>query len=93
LKIRRDIRKSRCTTSINDTGGKFSTIFASAVDIGGKFATDVNDAGGKQWEQLKMNLKKNYLCANSTTQRCPKEIIKIFLVKDFFHLPLVSTTP
>ncbi len=34
-----------------------------------------------------------YLYANSTTQRCPKEIIKIFLIEDFFHLPPVSTTP
>jgi hypothetical protein len=32
-KIRGDIRKSRCTTGVNDTGGKF--------------ATDVNDTGGK----------------------------------------------
>ncbi len=69
--IRGDIRKSRCTTGINDTGGKFSIIFASVVDT-----------GGKQWEQLsncwqlKINLKKMYLYANSTTQRCPKEIIK-----------------
>jgi hypothetical protein len=36
----------------------FSTSFVSVVDIsifndtGGKFATGVNDAGGKQWEQL-----------------------------------------
>jgi hypothetical protein len=41
----------------------FSAIFASIVDTGGKFATVVNDTGGKQWEQLsnclqlKMNLK------------------------------------
>jgi len=41
-----------------------------------------------------MNLKKkNDLYANSTTQRCPKEIVKIFLIEDFFHLPPVSTTP
>jgi hypothetical protein len=33
LKIRGDIRKSRCTTGVNDTGGKF--------------ATGVNDNGGK----------------------------------------------
>jgi hypothetical protein len=32
-KIRRDIRKSRCTTGINDTGGKFVT---SNNDISGK---------------------------------------------------------
>jgi hypothetical protein len=41
----------------------FSTSFASVVDIGskfaidvndagGKFANNVNDAGGKQWEHL-----------------------------------------
>jgi hypothetical protein len=43
--------------------------------------------------QLKMNLQeKNYLYANSTTQRCPKEIMKTFLIEDFFHLPPVSTT-
>ena len=58
-KIRGDIRKSRCTTGINDTGGKFVTgvndtgskiaagINDSVVDTGGKFAADVNDTGGK----------------------------------------------
>jgi hypothetical protein len=35
-KIRGDIRKSRCTTGINDIG---------------KFATGVNDTGGKYWKQ------------------------------------------
>ncbi len=64
-KIRGDIRKSRCTTSINDsgvndTGGKFAT---GINDTDGKFASGVNDTGGKQCEQLsncwqlKMNLK------------------------------------
>ncbi len=37
-KIPRDIRKSRCTTGINNTGGKF--------------ATGVNDAGGKFCHQF-----------------------------------------
>jgi hypothetical protein len=37
-----------------------------------------------------MNLKKKiYQYANSTTQRCPKEIKKIFLIEDFYHLPVV----
>jgi hypothetical protein len=32
--------------------------------------------------QLKMNLKKNiYLYENSTTERCPKEIMKVYLSK------------
>jgi hypothetical protein len=45
-KIRGDIRKSRLTTGINDTGGKSSTIFASVVDTSGKFAASVVDTGG-----------------------------------------------
>ncbi len=44
-------------------------------------------------KHLKVNLKaKVYIYVNSTTQRCPNKIIKIFLLEDFFHLPLVSTT-
>jgi hypothetical protein len=33
---------------------------------------------------------KMYICVNSTIQRCPNKIIKIFLIEDFSHL---STTP
>jgi hypothetical protein len=43
-KIRGDIRESRCTTGINDTGGKFAT---GVNDTGGKIAAGINDAGGK----------------------------------------------
>jgi hypothetical protein len=154
LKIHGDIRKSRCTTGVNDTGGKlppvsmtpaanlppvsmtpaanFATSPPCAVDTGGKFATGVNDSGGKfaagvndyggklppvsttpaanlptvsltPWQilraisgcrHLKVNLKaKIYIYVNSTTQRCPKKIIKTFLLEDFFHLPPVSLTP
>jgi hypothetical protein len=35
--------KSRFTTSINDTGGKFSTNTASVVDTGGKFEPAANN--------------------------------------------------
>jgi hypothetical protein len=45
LKILGDLRKSRCTTSINDTGGG-----TAVVDNGGKLATGVNDTSGKKWE-------------------------------------------
>jgi hypothetical protein len=42
----------------------------------------------------KVNLKaKIYIYVNSTTQRCPNKIIKIFLLEGFFHLPPVSLTP
>jgi hypothetical protein len=43
-KIRGDIRESRCTTSINDTGGKFAT---GVNNTGGKIAAGINEAGGK----------------------------------------------
>ncbi len=54
-KIRGDIRESRCTTGINDTGGKFATrvndtdgnIAAGINDAGGKFATGISDTCGK----------------------------------------------
>ena len=43
---------------------------------------------------LKVNLKaKVYIYVNSTTQRCPNKIIKIFLLEDFFHLPPVLLEP
>ncbi len=35
-KIRRDIPKSRCTTGINNTGGKFATGINNASKNGGK---------------------------------------------------------
>jgi hypothetical protein len=43
-KIRGDIREVRCTTGINDTGGKFAT---GVNDTGGKIAARINDTGGK----------------------------------------------
>jgi hypothetical protein len=43
---------------------------------------------------LKVNLKaKIYIYVNSTSQRCPNKIIKIFQLENFFHLPPVSLTP
>jgi hypothetical protein len=43
---------------------------------------------------LKEDLKaKIYIYVNTTTQRCPNKIIKIFLSEDFLHLLSVSITP
>jgi hypothetical protein len=40
-----------------------------------------------------VNLKaKIYIYVNSTIQRWPNKIIKIFLIEDFFHLPPLSAT-
>ncbi len=59
-KIRGDIRSSRLTTGISDTGGKFAPgvndtggkIAAGINDTGGKFATGINDTGGKFYHQF-----------------------------------------
>jgi hypothetical protein len=70
-------------TGVNDTGGKFATGIATGInDTSGKSATGVNDTGGKQCEQLSncWQLKINLLYY-------PKEIIKKFLMEDFFLLP------
>jgi hypothetical protein len=40
----REFRESRCTTGINDTGGKFAT---GVNDTAGKIAAGINDAGGR----------------------------------------------
>jgi hypothetical protein len=87
---------------IVDTSGKFAT---GVNETCCKFAAGVDDTGSKLplvWQTMgtisdcryfKVNLKaKIYIYVNSTIQRCPNKIIKIFLIDDFFHLPLVSTT-
>ncbi len=94
------VKVHRCTTGVNDTGGK---IAASINDTAVKFATSINDTGVKfchqfrlccwhRWQimgtgcrHLKVNLKaKIYIYVNSPAQRCPNKIIKIFLIEDFF---------
>ncbi len=41
---------------------------------------------------FKVNLKaKIYIYGNSTTQRCPNKIIKIFLLEDFFATSVIDT--
>jgi hypothetical protein len=51
-KIRGDIRKSRCTTGINDTGGKF--------------ATAVNDTGGKLCRRYQRHRPQNWPPVSTT---------------------------
>jgi hypothetical protein len=46
-KIHIDIHKSRCTTGINDTDGKFAIDTTGAADTGGKFDIGVNFTSGK----------------------------------------------
>jgi hypothetical protein len=89
-KIRGDIRKSRCTTVSTTPAADFATNFTSFIDTGGKFATSVNDTGGKfvndtGGKQCKLEGKNLYI-VNSTIQRCPNKIIKIFLIKKFFSI-------
>ncbi len=49
LKIREDIRSSRCTTGINDTGGKLTT---GVVGTGGKFIPSVNNSAGHIFSEI-----------------------------------------
>jgi hypothetical protein len=62
LKIRRDIRESRCSTGINDTGGK---IAAGINDTGGKFATGISDTGGIFLHHFRLSLALLILVANN----------------------------
>jgi hypothetical protein len=75
-KIRGDIRKSRFTTGINDTGGeiaarindtggKFSTIFASVVDTSGKFAAGVVDTSSNGLNDTGSKQWNNYQTADN----------------------------
>jgi hypothetical protein len=50
-----------------------------------QIATSINDTSGKFASGVKVNIKaKIYIYVNSTIQRCPNKIIKIFLIEDFF---------
>ncbi len=59
--------------------------------------TSINNTGGKQWEQyqtaytLKGAWIKNYVYVNSTSQRCPNQIIKFFLKKERKNIYLSSS--
>jgi hypothetical protein len=81
---------SNIIASVVDTGGKFAT---GVNDTGGKFATGVrhlrliyhrcktpvaNDGNNYQTAE---NLNGTYV--TSSSQRCPKEIKKNFMIKDF----------
>ncbi len=94
-KICGDIRKSRCTTDVNDPGGKLPPVSTTP-------AANLPPVSATRWQTmrttsgcryLKVNLKaKLYIYVNSTIQRCPNKIFKIFLIEDFFYLPPVLTT-
>ncbi len=66
-KIRRDIRKSRCTTGVNDTGDKFAT---GINDTGGKFCHQFSLCCWHRWQiigtisgcrHLKVNLRQKFI--------------------------------
>ncbi len=74
-------------TSVVDTGGKFA---AGVNDTGGKLPPVPTQRHRRQiglissCRYLKVNMKaKMYICVNSTIQRCPNKIIKIFWLKIF----------
>ncbi len=88
-----DIRKSRCTTGVNDNGGKLPPVSTTpAANLPQASLTQVANNGTiSGCRHLKVNLKaKIYIYVSSTTQRWPNKIIKIFLIEDFFHLTPVA---
>jgi hypothetical protein len=77
-KILGDIRKSRCTTSINDTGGKFAT---GVNNTGCKIVAGINDTGGKFCHRYQQYRR----------QILPP--VSLVLLIPLANMPLVSTTP
>jgi hypothetical protein len=80
-------------TGVNDAGGKLPPVSTTpAANLPPVSLTPVlNNGNNISRRHLKVNLKaKIYIYVNSTTQRCPNKIIKIFLLEGFFHLPPVS---
>jgi hypothetical protein len=71
----------------------FATSSACVVDAGGKLPPVCHRYQLHRWQimgtisccrHLKVNLKaKIFIYVNSSTQRCPNKIIKIFLMEDF----------
>jgi hypothetical protein len=87
LNIRGDIHKSRCTTGINDTGQICHRYQRHRRQISHRCQQHRWQTMGtiSGYRCLKVNLKaKMYIFVNSTIQRCPNKIIKIFLTEDFF---------
>ncbi len=70
---------------VNDAGGKLPLVLPTLAAICHRCQFC------KVWEQdqtadnLKWTWKKKFIYANSTTQRCPKEIMKTFLHWRFFQ--------
>jgi hypothetical protein len=63
-------------TGVNNTSSKFAT--------GGKIATSINDTGANNRNNIRLQtpyseLEGKNLYVNSSNQRCPNKIIKIFL--------------
>ncbi len=69
------------TRVISNFFRKFAEIFAS------QGAPPVSTKWWQICHRCQQHREKIYLYANSTTQSCPKEIMKTFLIEDFLHLP------
>jgi hypothetical protein len=65
----------------------FATSSAGVVDTG------VNDTGGKFATGVNNNCRKKFIYMLTLLPKVVKKIMKTFLIEEFFHLPLVSTTP
>jgi hypothetical protein len=63
-------------------------------NIGSKFATGTAGVIDHRWQIIGTSEleETNLSLCNSTSQKCPNKIFKTFLIEEFFHLLLVSTT-
>ncbi len=80
---------------LSEFSKKFETVLMGNSGAGGKLIHEKNQKQQISWHcpfKMNLNLKWIYIYVNSRTQRCSNEIIKIFLIEDFFHLPPVSAT-
>ncbi len=93
LKIRGDIRKSRCTTSVNNTGGNLPPVSSttSVNDTGGEFATVVNDTGSKLPPVSTTPTANLHRYQLHRWQILPP--VSLVLLTPVANLPPVSTTP
>ncbi len=96
-------RHQLLATSVNYTCGKFFNYTCNKFATGFQRQRGLI-CRRWQWHQwqimgtisdclhLNMNLKKTFIYMLTGYQRCPNKLFKTFPIKDFFHLPPVSTT-
>ncbi len=90
-KIRGDIRKSRCTTGVNDTGGKFA---AGINETGGKFCHQFPLCCWHRWQNChRCQRYRRQICRRCQRRRWKFATGIKLSTTPAANLPLVSLTP